>query len=97
MSYDIYGNNLKRGHCEVHPQVAEEYPCSLCYQQDESRNRDKQQYNDMGRQQEKEYYEGMEREHYGELAKKNNFLYPLLCVVADFLTKWLKKLKIKKS
>ena len=33
MSFDIYGNNLKRGHCEVHPQVAEEYPCSLCQHQ----------------------------------------------------------------
>jgi len=30
MSFDIYGNNLQRGHCEVHPNIAEEYPCSLC-------------------------------------------------------------------
>ena len=30
MSYDIYGNPLQRGHCEVHPHVAEEYPCSVC-------------------------------------------------------------------
>lgn len=30
MSYDIYGNTLRRGHCEVHPHVAEEYPCSVC-------------------------------------------------------------------
>lgn len=30
MSFDIYGNNLKRGNCEVHPHVAEEYPCSVC-------------------------------------------------------------------
>ena len=33
MSFDIYGNNLARGHCEVHPNVAEEYPCSLCMAQ----------------------------------------------------------------
>ena len=30
MSYDIYGNPLRRGHCEVHPHVHEEYPCSVC-------------------------------------------------------------------
>ena len=30
MSFDIYGNPLARGHCEVHPYVAEEYPCSVC-------------------------------------------------------------------
>lgn len=30
MSWDIYGNPLQRGHCEVHPYVHEEYPCSLC-------------------------------------------------------------------
>lgn len=30
MSWDIYGNPLQRGHCEVHPHVHEEYPCSLC-------------------------------------------------------------------
>jgi len=31
MSFDIYGGNLRRGHCEVHPHVNEEYPCSICY------------------------------------------------------------------
>ena len=30
MGYDIYGNNLRNGHCEVHPNVHEEYPCSVC-------------------------------------------------------------------
>jgi len=30
MSFDIYGNTLRPGYCEVHPQVQEEYPCSLC-------------------------------------------------------------------
>lgn len=33
MSYDIYGNTLKRGYCEVHPYVNESYPCSLCYKE----------------------------------------------------------------
>lgn len=30
MAFDIYGEHLERGHCEVHPWVGEEYPCSLC-------------------------------------------------------------------
>lgn len=30
MSWDIHGNPLKNGYCEVHPWVAEYYPCSLC-------------------------------------------------------------------
>lgn len=30
MSFDIYGNPLLRGHCERHPHVHEEYPCSVC-------------------------------------------------------------------
>ena len=30
MPYDIYGQNLRAGHCEVHPHIHEEYPCSQC-------------------------------------------------------------------
>lgn len=30
MSWDIYGNPLRRGHCEAHPHIAEEYPCYVC-------------------------------------------------------------------
>ena len=33
MPYDIYGNSLQRGHCEVHPDVPEDYPCSVCMAQ----------------------------------------------------------------
>ena len=50
MSWDIYGNTLQRGHCEVHPHVHEEYPCSVCLserrQRDEA-NRDHQAQHDM--------------------------------------------------
>lgn len=28
--WDIYGERLTRGHCKVHPHVAEEYPCIVC-------------------------------------------------------------------
>jgi len=30
MSYDIYGDTLAPGHCEVHPHIPEPYPCSVC-------------------------------------------------------------------
>lgn len=30
MAFDIYGGVLRRGYCEVHPDVPEEYPCHLC-------------------------------------------------------------------
>lgn len=33
MAYDIYGNNLRKGYCEVHPYVYEEYPCYICLQE----------------------------------------------------------------
>ena len=38
MSFDIYGNNLTRGHCEVHPHVGEEYPCSVCQMDSQHRH-----------------------------------------------------------
>lgn len=30
MGFDIYGNRLRVGHCEVHPHVHQEYPCDVC-------------------------------------------------------------------
>ena len=30
MAFDIYGERLRPGHCEVHPHAHEEYPCSIC-------------------------------------------------------------------
>ena len=35
MAYDIYGNHLTPGHCEVHPDVYESYPCRHCYEESE--------------------------------------------------------------
>ncbi len=37
MSFDIYGGRLQRGHCEVHPDVAESYPCSVCMMEQDLR------------------------------------------------------------
>lgn len=34
MGYDIYGGRLQPGHCEVHPDVPEPYPCSTCHYND---------------------------------------------------------------
>ena len=80
MGYDIYGQNLVSGHCEVHPHVAQTYPCSLCYA--ETDNRQQQQQEDPRDAQQREYYAEMERAHYDEIAKKNNWLYRVLCYVA---------------
>jgi len=66
MAYDIYGNNLKRGHCEVHPQVAEEYPCSLCYAEHDRQEQNRQEQN----RQEQEYYKQQEKEHYKQMEKE---------------------------
>jgi len=30
MPYDIYGQPLRRGYCEVHPDMHQEYPCYIC-------------------------------------------------------------------
>jgi hypothetical protein len=30
MGFDIYGHGLQPGHCEVHPNIPEPYPCSIC-------------------------------------------------------------------
>ena len=30
MAFDIFGERLERGHCEVHPWVHQAYPCSVC-------------------------------------------------------------------
>ena len=30
MAWDIYGNHLTPGYCEVHPHISQEYPCWIC-------------------------------------------------------------------
>lgn len=54
MPYDIYGNKLKKGHCEVHPDVPEEYPCNYCLLAHEQEK--------IRQQQEEEYYKYIEDE-----------------------------------
>ena len=53
MPYDIYGQSLRSGHCEVHPDVHQEYPCYLCV----TENQQRQEHMTQQRQYEEEYYE----------------------------------------
>lgn len=46
MSYDIFGNPLKEGYCEVHPQIPQYYPCYICCQEIERENQKQQQHQD---------------------------------------------------
>ena len=56
MSYDIYGNYLRGGYCEVHPDVPESYPCSECMYE--------QQYYEEQKSQEEQYYRYLEELKY---------------------------------
>lgn len=56
MAWDIYGNNLRRGYCEVHPDVPQEYPCMYCMRDIDEENR----YQDEQRLIEEAYREQVE-------------------------------------
>ena len=68
MGYDIYGNNLRNGHCEVHPHVHEEYPCSVCI--GEKRAQEPQYCDGNPSHCENSYYLGQAQEHIKELEKR---------------------------
>lgn len=38
MAWDIYGNRLTPGYCEVHYWVPEEYPCHFCMREIDAEN-----------------------------------------------------------
>ena len=38
MAFDIHGNDLEKGFCEVHPYVKQEYPCRICLQERKEKN-----------------------------------------------------------
>ena len=42
--YDIYGNNLRKGHCSVHPDVSHDYPCPQCRNEDDDRQSQEDAY-----------------------------------------------------
>lgn len=37
MAFDIFGQRLLPGHCEVHPHIHDEYPCCMCLAHDRQR------------------------------------------------------------
>ena len=43
MAFDIYGQHLRSGYCEVHPDVPEEYPCGRCMMEAERRQHEEEQ------------------------------------------------------
>ena len=59
MSFDIYGYPLRQGYCEVHPEVHQSYPCSLCYAESKKADDDKRM--------EKEHYKQIEAEHHRDM------------------------------
>lgn len=52
MAFDIYGNRLYPGNCEVHPWITEEYPCYVCREKDHQIKKQKEA--------ERDYYEQWE-------------------------------------
>ena len=63
MSWDIYGNPLRKGHCEVHPWVHEEYPCPVCYSESAERERKKEQQRQLSIEREREMQRQVEYDH----------------------------------
>lgn len=79
MSWDIYGNPLRRGHCEVHPHVHEEYPCSVCMAE-RKRNQQQPDY-----ELERLNYElDQQNEYIKELTLSNKNLTAALQKVSDY-------------
>lgn len=64
MPYDIFGNNLRSGHCEVHPWVHESYPCSVCHQEAAKEERLKRE--------EERYYRELEQRDYERDASESH-------------------------
>ena len=92
MSFDIYGNNLRSGHCEVHPHVHESYPCSVCYGESTSKksanSRQKEvdkHYSDMQNAHERAYYE--------DLAIGYSFKYKMIARMYVLITSFQVKFK----
>jgi hypothetical protein len=56
MAFDIYGGNLQRGHCEVHPHVHEEYPCSVCLSESRRKRDEQREYQRHCEEQAAAYY-----------------------------------------
>jgi hypothetical protein len=65
--FDIYGGRLLRGHCEVHPHVHEEYPCSVCLTESRQKQREHDEQRIADAAYEAEYYQAMYEDHCRQL------------------------------
>lgn len=63
MAFDIYGNYLKPGYCEVHADVHESYPCRICMD-DEQKDA---HYRDLYEQEKRQYFELLEQEKFEQI------------------------------
>ena len=70
MSYDIWGNPLRRGYCEAHPHVQEEYPCSLCCAENDLKGREEDEWRNAMDDERRKYEEELIKQHQQELAFK---------------------------
>ena len=88
MSFDIYGNYLRPGYCEVHPDHREEYPCSRCYAEYEEYYR--QQKYDVYVQREGDwYYMHQHAEALAALSRDGVDLRPIWIVDdCTWITEW---------
>ncbi len=65
---------MAKGHCEVHPHINEEYPCSLCYANDQKQARLKD---------ENDYYKEMDDYYKNKyISEKNDFILKLLTAIS---------------
>lgn len=74
MAYDIYGNVLRRGYCEVHPDIPEEWPCAVCMENSSRLSREEQAYREYYEQQGREYYEELYRQQCEDEARYYQYL-----------------------
>lgn len=58
MSYDVYGGILRKGYCEVHPDMNQTYPCDICLRNANDRYRQSQEL----KKQESDYWKSLEEE-----------------------------------
>lgn len=64
MPYDIYGQPLRRGYCEVHPDVHQEYPCPCCVIEYNRHEQLKMMEEEHDRQMQEEYDAAMNNEYW---------------------------------
>ena len=100
MPYDIHGNNLRNGFCEVHPYVEQEYPCQICYQEierEEQRQRENREHSQLQNEQyhlqtalQQQHIEKLEADKAEllEALEKVKRLEPIICMGGAVAEQW---------